>query len=107
MCCCMGAEYEGNRKALVSTGEVSNEERATVMKINHVCRSGNDCDIHIPDRIRAGKYNEVRVRWEHYPPSEEDIDEYEQEVYLQQVRPILDAMVQRSHGPGHSVEIMP
>ena len=77
------------------------------MKLTHHCRSGNSCDIYIPDRITHGTFNEANVEWEIYPPSSADFAEYTEEVYPNRVLPQLEAAMRKSHGPGHAVEIIP
>ena len=59
------------------------------MMIKHNFRSGNSCEIYIPNPFRLGAYNRVRVEWENYPPSDADLQEYEQEVYPAWVIPAL------------------
>jgi hypothetical protein len=77
------------------------------MTITHSFRSGNGCDIHIPKKVKRGKFNSVSVEWDSYPPSAADLREYEQEVYPGRVMPVLEGLVRQSHGPGQAVEIAP
>ena len=77
------------------------------MTITHTFRSGNSCDIHIPDRIKLGRFNETNVEWDTYPPSAADFAEYTEEVYPARVLPRLEAAMRKSHGPGRAVEIIP
>jgi hypothetical protein len=77
------------------------------MTITHNFRSGNTCDIEIPDRITPGEFNDVHVEWDTYPPSAADLREYEHEVYPTRVLPRLEAAMRKTYGPGHLVEIMP
>lgn len=41
-----------------------------------ICRSGNDAVVELPDRIRVGEFNLAKADWEHYPPSQEDLEDY-------------------------------
>jgi hypothetical protein len=77
------------------------------MTITHNFRSGNSCDIEIPDRITPGEFNDVHVEWDTYPPSAADLREYEHEVSPTRVLPRLEAAMRKTYGPGHLVEIMP
>jgi hypothetical protein len=76
------------------------------MVVNHAFRSGNDCEIHIPDGITPG-YEDLLVLWEHYPPSEEDLQEWRTEVYPRLVIPAGEALLRKTRGPGRFVEVRP
>jgi hypothetical protein len=75
------------------------------MTITHNFRSGNACDIHIPDKIKPG-FDNVAVEWETYPPSEAEFTEYWNEVYPIQVLPVIESILLKQ-GPGRMVEILP
>jgi hypothetical protein len=76
------------------------------MTIKHNFRSGNSCDIYIPE-IKAKTFNETRIEWDHWPPSDSDVREWSEEVYPNRVIPRLEEEMRKSRGPGRMVEIMP
>ena len=59
------------------------------MTIKHKFRSGNGCDISVPAKIIKGEFNQIRAEWDDWPPSEADIQEYVEEVYPNQVIPVV------------------
>lgn len=76
------------------------------MKITHLFRSGNNCDITVAEEIRPGLINN-RVEWEDFPPSAEDLREYREEVLPAKVIPAMAAVLQRVKGMGRFVEVRP
>ena len=76
------------------------------MKIAHVFRSGNSCDIHVAEEIQPGLLNN-RVQWECYPPSAEDLLEYHDEVVRRKVIPAMAAVLHRANRSGRFIEVMP
>jgi hypothetical protein len=77
------------------------------MIVKHVLCSVNDCEIHIPDTITLGTVNLNRVRWEDFPPSREDLYEINHGLLPDKVIPPVEAMLRRTEGHGHMVEMIP
>lgn len=77
------------------------------MTVTHVFRSGNDCEIHVPDTITLGTFTLGRARWEYFPPSVEDLYELNHEVLPEKVIPPVEAILRRTDGPGRMVQMIP
>jgi hypothetical protein len=76
------------------------------MVINHVFRSGNGCDIYIPENIGPGLLHN-RVEWERFPPGPQDLREYSEEVLPAKVIPAMAAVLQRANRSGRFIEVAP
>lgn len=76
------------------------------MIIRHLFRSGNDCIVHIPDRISEG-FDLTHIEWEIFPPSADDFKEWSEDVYPNKVMPQLEIVARRTRGPGSLVQVAP
>ena len=67
-------------------------------KMEHVCRSGNRAEIYLPEIVVLGEYNQFSVEWESFPPTNEDLREYWQEVYDKKIVPLHLRRLQKETG---------
>jgi hypothetical protein len=74
------------------------------IKVEHSSRSGNRAGIMIPDHIRTGTYDEVKVVWDS-APTPEDLREYN-EFHAKFVVPILVRQLENQTGHPQRVTVL-
>jgi hypothetical protein len=68
------------------------------MKITHIFRSGNSCELDVPDSMVRGQALDMNCRWERFPPSAADLREYREIVYSEKILPAFEKALGSADG---------
>ena len=64
-------------------------------------RSGNRAEVTIPEPVHVGSYSSIQVEWESFPPSSDDLREYNEEVWPDQIVPTVIRHLEEQTGVPH------